>query len=202
MAVILPSHFSKNPMSAHLLFLAEAAAPASGGAVETITKISHDFGLNVPSLVAQIVNFVLVAGLLWWFAFKPILATIGERQKKIDSGLKYAEEMKAKLDAAQHAVEAQFKEAQLKGQQIVAESQKAARELSDKQQLEAVERANGIITKAQAAIELEKTKMLSEARTEVARLVVETTQRVLAKELSELERARFNEAAARELTKV
>ena len=189
-------------MSAPLFFLAEAAAPASGGVVETITKISNDFGMNVPSILAQIVNFVIVAGLLWWFAFKPILATIEARQTKIDSGLKYAEEMKARLDAAQLAAEAQFKEAQLKGQQIVADSQKAAKELSDKQQQEAVERANGIITKAQAAIELEKTRMLAEARTEVARLVVETTQRVLAKELSELERARFNEAAARELTKV
>jgi F-type H+-transporting ATPase subunit b len=102
-------------MSATLLFLAEAAAPASGGVAETITKISNDFGLNVPSLLAQVVNFAIVAGLLWWFAFKPILATIEERQKKIDSGLKYAEEMKAKLDAAQLAAEAQFKEAQLKG---------------------------------------------------------------------------------------
>jgi F-type H+-transporting ATPase subunit b len=189
-------------MSSPLLFLAAAAVPASGGVGETITKISNDFGLNVPSLLAQIVNFIVVASLLWWFAFKPILATIGERQTKIDSGLKYADEMKAKLDAAQQSIEAQFKEAQLKGQQIVAESQKAAKELSDRQQQEAVEKANTIITRAQAVIELEKTKMLAEARTEVARLVVETTQKVLAKELSELERARFNEAAARELTKV
>jgi F-type H+-transporting ATPase subunit b len=189
-------------MSSPLLFLAAAAAPASGGLGETITKISNDFGLNIPSLLAQIINFVIVAGLLWWFAFKPILATIGERQTKIDSGLKYADEMKAKLDAAQQSIEAQFKEAQLKSQQIVADSQKAAKDLADKQQQEAVERANAIIGKAQAAIELEKTKMLAEARTEVARLVVATTQKVLAKELSELERARFNEAATRELTNV
>ena len=48
-------------------------------------------------------------------------------------------------------------------------------------------------------IELEKKKMLAEARTEIARLVVETTQRVLAKELSEADRGRYNESAAREL---
>jgi F-type H+-transporting ATPase subunit b len=189
-------------MSAPLLFLAAAGTPASGGVVDTITKISTDFGLNVPSILAQIVNFVIVAGLLWWFAFKPILATIGDRQKKIDSGLKYADEMKAKLDAAQQAAEAQLREAQLAGRQIVADAQKAAKEISEKQQQEAVQRADAIIAKAQAAIELEKTKMLAEARTEVARLVVATTQRVLAKELSDPERARFNEAAARELTEV
>jgi F-type H+-transporting ATPase subunit b len=182
--------------------MAAAAAPASSGVVETITKISSDFGINWPSLIAQIVNFIVVAGLLWWLAFKPILATIGERQKKIDSGLTYADDMKAQLDAAHQAIEKQLREAQIKGQQIVAESQKAAKELSDRQQQEAVERSNTIIVKAQAAIELEKTKMLAEARTEVARLVVETTRKVLAKELSENERTRFNEAAARELTKI
>jgi F-type H+-transporting ATPase subunit b len=44
--------------------------------------------------------------------------------------------------------------------------------------------------------------MLDEARLEISRLVVATTQRVLAKELSEAERARYNEAAAREITVV
>jgi F-type H+-transporting ATPase subunit b len=189
-------------MSFPLLFLAQASSAASGGMSDTVTKITNDFGLQVPSLIAQIVNFAIVAALLWWFAFKPILAGIEDRQKKIDSGLKYAEEMKAKLEAAQQSSDAQIKEAQLKGQQLVAEAQKAAKEFSEKQQQEAIEKANAILTKAQAAIDLEKKKMLAEARSEIARLVVSTTQRVLAKELSELERGRFNEAAARELANV
>jgi len=50
------------------------------------------------------------------------------------------------------------------------------------------------------AIELEHGKMLDQARLEVARLVVLTTQHVLAKELSDAERARYNEAATREIT--
>ena len=67
---------------------------------------------------------------------------------------------------------------------------------------EAVEKSNGILVKAQEAIELEKKKMFAEARTEIARLVVATTQRVLAKELSEADRTRYNESASRELTNV
>ena len=61
-------------------------------------------------------------------------------------------------------------------------------------------KAGEILAKAQQVIELEKKKMLAEARTEIAHLVVETTQRVLAKELSEADRSRYNESAARELT--
>jgi len=41
--------------------------------------------------------------------------------------------------------------------------------------------------------------MLAEARTEIARLVIETTQQVLGKQLSDAERASYNEAAAKEL---
>ena len=173
-----------------------AALPAS------VTKIIDDFGLDLPGFLGQCVSFVVVIFVLWKFAFKPVLATITKRQEEIDAGLKYAEEMKAKLEAAQQSVQAQLREAQLKGQQIVAEAQKAAKEFGDKQQQAAAERANALIARAEEAIELEKRKMLAEVRGEIARLVVATTERVLAHELSGEERARYNESAARELTKV
>jgi F-type H+-transporting ATPase subunit b len=56
--------------------------------------------------------------------------------------------------------------------------------------------------KAQQAVELEHKKMLADARSEIARLVVVTTERVLAKKLSEADRTAYNEAAARELAGV
>ena len=188
-------------MTSPLLFLAQVVAEPAGS-TNPVVQISRDFGLRPNLLLAQIVNFTIVAFLLWKFAFKPVMATITERQQKIDSGLTYAEEMKAKLEAAQQASSAQLREAALAGQKIVADAQKAAKEITDRQQQEAVEKANGLITKAQAAIELEKNKMLAEARTEIARLVVATTQRVLAKELTDADRSRYNDAAARELTNV
>ncbi|MGH7996750.1 MAG: F0F1 ATP synthase subunit B [Opitutaceae bacterium] len=174
-------------------FIAEASA------ANPVTQITNEFGIRVPMLIAQIVNFVVVASLLWYFAFKPVLATIGERQRKIDAGLKYAEEMKAKLDAAQQAYDSQLREAQLKAREIVAEAQTAAKDLADRQQQEATHRANHLIETAQAAIELEKRKMLAEARAEIARLVVATAQQVLARQLTEPERGRYNEASAKEL---
>jgi len=185
-------------MSSPLFLLAEA----SGGVTETITKIMTDFGVDLPSLLAQVINFSLVAFILWRFAFKPIMGTIQERQKQIDAGLKYAEQMKAELDSAKQTNEQQLKEAQNKAAQIVADTQKASKEFADKQQQEAIEKANAILSKAQTAIELEKKKMLAEARAEISRLVIATTQKVLARELTDADRARFNDAAAKELTNV
>ncbi|HEY1791988.1 MAG TPA: F0F1 ATP synthase subunit B [Opitutaceae bacterium] len=181
------------------LLLAEAAPSASGN---PITKIVDDFGLNWPSFIAQIINFLIVAFILWRFAFKPVIATLDERQRKIASGLQYADEMKAKLEAAQQEAVASAKKAQQEASRIIDEARKAAKDYLDRQAQEAAAKANETLARTQQVIELEKRKMLAEARAEIARLVVATTQKVLAKDLTDAERSRYNEAAARELSNV
>jgi F-type H+-transporting ATPase subunit b len=186
-------------MPSPLLILAQAAAPE---AATGITKITQDFGISVPFILAQVLNFSVVAFVLWRFAFKPVLATLDERQKKIAAGLQYTEDMKAKLEAIQQESAASAKKAQAEASRIIDEARKSAKEFLEKQTQESAAKANDILVRAQQVIELEKRKMLAEARTEIARLVVETTQRVLSKELSEGDRSRYSEAAARELNSV
>lgn len=176
------------------------AAAEEGASTSQVTKLMSDFGVDVPLLLAQILSFCVVAILLWRFAFKPVLATIEERQRLIASGLKYAEDAKAQLAQAQQDSAAIIKQARLEGTKLIEDTRKAAKEFFDGQQQEAAARANEIIAKAEQAIASEHKKMLEQARLDVARLVVATAQQVLAKELSDAERARYNEAAAREIT--
>lgn len=184
-------------MPSPLLFLAAAAEESASSS--QVTKLLSDFGIDLPLLLAQILSFCVVAVILWKFAFKPVLATIEERQRQIQSGLKYAEETKARLAQAHQEGAAILKQAKLEGAQLVEDTRKAAKEFFDAQQREAAARANDLLTKAEQAIASEHKKMLAEARQDVARLVVATTRQVLAKELSDAERARFNEAATREI---
>src|ERR1035437_5787280 len=94
-------------MLSSLLILAQVtshaadATAAHGEAATGITKIIQDFGISWPFFIAQVLNFSVVAFILWKFAFKPVLATLDERQRRIADGLKYADEMKAKLEATQ-----------------------------------------------------------------------------------------------------
>ena len=191
-----------------LLPIAEAtghaveAASAHAESANAITQITEFFGIKPELLLAQIVNFSIVAFVLWRFAFKPVVATIEERQKQIESGLKYAADMRAKLEQAQFESQHIIQKAQDEAAKIVEETRKSAKEFGDREQKAATDRANELIAKAQQVIELERKKMFDEARGEIARLVVATTQRVLAKELSEADRNRYNESAARELTGV
>jgi len=176
------------------------AAAAHGEAATGLTKITQDFGISVPDILAQILSFSVVAFILWKFAFKPVLATLDERQRKISSGLTYADEMKAKLQATSEESAVILKRAQVEAGQIIEEARKTAKEHLDKQTKEATAKVSDVLAKGQQAIELEHKKMLAAARGEIARLVVATTERVLSKKLTDPDRAAYNEAASRELT--
>jgi F-type H+-transporting ATPase subunit b len=165
-------------------------------------SLSEKFGLEPQYVLVQTISFLILFAVLYYFAIKPVLATLDKRKQEIASGLKYAEEMKAKLEQVQQESAAAMKKAQAEAAKFIEEARKAAKEFSDREQKAAADRAIDAIAKAQQAIELEKKKMLADARTEIARLVVVTTQRVLAKELTEADRARYNDSAARELTSV
>jgi F-type H+-transporting ATPase subunit b len=164
-----------------------------------VSEIAGQFGVSLQTLVAQVVNFLIVAVALYFFAVKPVVATLDQRQKTIADGLQYAEDMKSQLAKAEQDRAETIRKATLEGQRILAEAREQAKDMLDRKVNEAAAKAESIIGKAHEAIEVERNKMLSEVRQEVARLVVATSGKVLARELSEQERSRFGEVAAREL---
>lgn len=182
-----------------LTFLASVAQSADAEAIEQVSqidKIFGQFGIATPFLIAQIVNFCLVAFLLYKFAIKPVLATIDERQRVISDGLQYAEEMKYKLADAERQHAETLKKASQEAQGILQEARDNAQKYLDEQSQEAAHKAEAIIKKAQEATVLERQKMLSDIRKEVAGLVVSTTEKVLSKKLSDADRNSFAQAAA------
>ena len=185
-------------MMESLLILA-ASAPEVGEEVGQVARLAQQFDVKWEFLVAQIINFCLVAFLLYKFAFKPVLNTIEERQAKIADGLQYAEEMKSKLAEAERKEAETLKKAHQEAQNIVAETRENAKAILEKHTQDAAGKAEDILNKAEQAIDLERKKMLSEVRQEIAALVVQTTAKVLRKELSEQDRATFSESASREL---
>lgn len=182
-----------SPLIAATVEAAHAAAESS---------LPATYGLQINYIIIQAISFLIVMGVLYKFAIKPTIVAMDERATKIESGLKYANEMKAKLDATQQESAAIVQQAQGKAGEIINEARASAKDFLEKQTQEATAKANDLLVKAQQAIELERRKTIAEAREEIARLVVATTERVLAKKLSDADRASYNETAAKELNVV
>jgi F-type H+-transporting ATPase subunit b len=158
------------------------------------------FGINGKIILAQLVNFGVVAFLLWRFAFKPVLATMDERQHTIAEGLRFAEQAKTDLQEAEKRQAEILREANSKAQEILHEAREASRAFEERMKNETTAQIQEMRRRAEDANELERQKMLSEVRGEVARLVVLTSAQVLQRELGAEDRQRLDRAASAALT--
>ena len=175
--------------------VAHGAEEASGG----LGALAGTFGLNLKLILAQALNFIIVATLLWRFAFKPVMATMEEREAKIADGLRFAEEAKQQLESAEKEKAEKLKEAHLAAQSIAHEAKAQSEAFSAKQKEVLEHELSEKRRRAGEALELEREKVLNDARADIARLVVLTSGKVLAKELSSEEKSRLNAAASREM---
>jgi len=55
-------------------------------------ELISTFHIEWQLIIAQLVNFAIVLFVLWKFAYNPILKTLNDRTKKIEKGVKDAED--------------------------------------------------------------------------------------------------------------
>jgi len=166
---------------------------------DTAQGIVETFGIDWPMLIAQAINFLIVAFVIWKFAFKNILSTIKEREKQIADSLSNADKIKLELEETEKQQQETLQEASLAAQKTISTAQEQAKAFIEAQKEDARKQAEEIITKAKVAMEQERERVLSEAREEIASLVVLTTAKVLSKELSVEEKEQFSSRATEEL---
>ena len=173
--------------------------PILASITDTAANLIHQFGINLPGFLMQVASFLIVFGSLYWFAIRPVLSVMDQRAKLLAESLRNAEEVKRRLaDTEQECTEI-LRKAHRDAAAVHAEAKADAKDLLEKAAQDAVKRTEDAMARAQEAIAFEKQRMVQEVRTEIATLVVAASGRLLQKELSDAERSRLNQAAAREV---
>ncbi len=182
---------------------AKAAAPGaeSTGPVADIIKLFGDFGVDKPHLIVQIVNFTILALVLYYFAIKPALGQLEERIRQAEQLQKDRSAAEAQLASAQKTAEAKLVAASEEATKILVDARNSAKATIEASRAEAQAAQTEVIAKATAAIEADRVKMMNEVRGEVSRLVVETAAKVLEQNLDDSMRGRLNEAAVKQLAR-
>ena len=142
-------------------------------------SIVDTFHIDWQVMLAQTVNFCLVAFVLWRFVWKPIGATIAERDEKINAGLKMAEESKTNLVEAKEEAKKIVVEARSESLKIAERSLKEAEVLRkieiDKSKTEAYK----IIETGKRSLLAEKENILKAFQREMAELLSLATKSIL-----------------------
>lgn len=170
------------------------------GAMDQFQSLMVQFGVTWPKLLAQIIIFLILYFTLQRFAFGPVLKVLDERRRRIQEGQENAEKIKQQLAEAEKRYEEIIQKANAEAQQLIDEARQSGEALTQKQAQDAIRQAEEIISKARADIDIERNKMVSEVRSRMIGLVVDTTAKVTGKVLTQDDQKRLNEETERQLT--
>ena len=169
-----------------------------------LARTAHDtaekFGLDAPHFFAQVISFLIVAGLLYRFAYQPILTVLEERRQRIAEGLENAERIKAELARTEAARRKILDQTNDMANRLIEEARIAAVRVREQETQKAIAAAEQIIVRAREATALEHEQMLAGLKREVGRLVVQTTATVTGKILTPDDQRRLAEETEKQLT--
>lgn len=174
-------------------------ANIAGDLANTAKTTAETFGVDWPHLVAQIISFLIVAGVLYLWAYKPILNVLEERRNRIAESLANAEKIKQELASAQAKAQEILSQAGLQANKLIEEARVAAAKVLETESQKAIATASQIIAKAKESNEAELARMKTELRREVGRLVVDTTAKVTGKILTADDQQRLADETNKQL---
>ncbi len=195
-----PCGFPQDDLFIPLTMLSNLFIAASGGGLaDTARGVAETFGFNLWAFAAQLFSFSVVCALLYKFAYHPILKVLEDRRLMVERSIQEAASVKVHVADAERRASEIVTQASSGAHKLVEEAKQAAQEFQDKQIREAKAEAEAIVVKAREEAKRDYDRMLGELRGEVARLVVETTAKVVGRVLSEEDQRRLAEEASREL---
>lgn len=140
-------------------------------------------GISLPTLVAQIINFLILFGLLYLVAYKPIMRMFDERSKKIKESMEQTEIIKEQAVHAEEEVKKQLEAAAKGGQEVIARAVRTGEEVRQEAQQQARQEAESLINRARVEIQRERDGAIDELRKEFADLTILAAGKVVDRSL-------------------
>ena len=136
-------------------------------------------GINVPLLIAFVINFVILFGLLSLVLYKPVLKVLDERQAKIKESMEQAEQIKEQTARSEEQIKAHLETARKEGQGIIAQATEIGERLKEEARESARKETESLLDKAQAEIQQERDKTVDELRKEFANIAILAAEKVI-----------------------
>ncbi|OGH64202.1 MAG: ATP synthase F0 subunit B [Candidatus Magasanikbacteria bacterium RIFCSPHIGHO2_01_FULL_41_23] len=157
---------------------------------ETLEKGSEEsvlasLGINSQLFVWQLINFALVAFVVWYKILKPLTKKLDERKTIIDESLDRAKEIETSYAKSKAEYDAALKQAKQEANGIVSEAKRVADELSNAMKAKTKEDIDGLVKQAKVKIDEERDAVMEGVKLEIANLVVTATEKILREKLDD-----------------
>lgn len=147
------------------------------------------------TLIADVVAFIIMLVILAKFAYPRIMQVAEEREKKVEAGVRAAEEAQKRLEQVQEDVAKVLNDAREQAREIIGRSHRDAVVEAQEVLVKARSDAEAVLRRAEAEIGSERDRAIQELRAQVSALVVEAAGRVIGESLDERSHRKLIEEA-------
>jgi F-type H+-transporting ATPase subunit b len=140
-------------------------------------------GINLPGLVAQLINFGILLVAFTFVFRKFVFPMMDERKKRIEEGLQASEEAKKRLSQTEQDVSAEMAKARQEAQALIAQAQQTSARIAEEGRTQSRAEAEQIIERARSEIQLERDSAIADLRREFADLTITAAERVIRRNL-------------------
>lgn len=142
--------------------------------------LTPEFGLLIWTTLAFLIVFFILAK----FAWPAIIKGLRDRENSISDSLATAQKVKEEMALMKSENEALLAKAREERALMLKEARETKEKIISEAKEQAKAEANKIVVEAQAAINAQKMAALTEVKNQVGQLVIEVSEKVLRKELS------------------
>lgn len=140
-------------------------------------------GINIPVLLAQLINFTILLVILYMVAYKPILRMFDSRSARIKESMEMAQKVKEQAARAEEDVKSKLATARREGQAVIAQASQVGERVKEEARQEARQEVQALMVKAKAEIEREREKASDELRGEFADIAILAAGKVIKESL-------------------
>lgn len=142
-----------------------------------------ELGIHLPSLIVYLVNFGILAAVLYFVGYKRILQALDQRSRRVKESLDEAERVKQDAAKAQEDMRKQLDESRQGAQQMMEQSRVAAERFREEELAKARMEGEAFLQRARQQIQQERDAAIEELRTGFADLAITAAERVVERSL-------------------
>ena len=161
----------------NIAYASETAEPAKDAGV------AASLGLNGSLFIFQLINFAIVAAIIWFLILKPLTKKMSERQKMIDDSIDNSKKIQETLQRSEQKYQERIDTAKVEYNKIVEKANADAEQLSASMKTKAKQEIETLVDQAKRNIKIEKDEMMTGLKQETAGLIVSALEKILGEKM-------------------
>ena len=156
-------------------------------------------GINGTLFIFQLVNFALVALIIWFLILKPLTKKMAERQKMIDDSIDNAKKIETNLGMSEKKYQEKIDQAKVDANKIIANAQQEAVAAAEVTREKTKKELEKLVEEARKNIKAERNESIAEIKQQVGGLIIAAAEKVLSGKIDQEKDSKIIEEAIKNL---